>query len=113
MPPRAAVAHDETAPDQLARAARRRVVIEHVQPEIDGGRFPIKRTPGEAVVVTADVFADGHDRLAGVVKFRDVPSAGPDKARPTEPAWTEIPLTPLTNDSWTATFVPDQVGRYE
>jgi len=122
MPPRAAVAHDETAPDQLGRAARRRVVIEHVQPEIDGGRFPIKRTPGEAVVVTADVFADGHDRLAGVLKFRAVPSVGralsgppgkADEGRPTPPAWNEIPLTPLTNDSWTATFVPDQVGRYE
>ena len=39
----------------------RRVVIEAVHPEIDCGRFPIKRTVGEEVVVTADVHADGHD----------------------------------------------------
>jgi hypothetical protein len=40
-----------------------RVVIEHMQPQIDGGRFPVKRTVGEALFVTADVFADGHDLL--------------------------------------------------
>ena len=49
---------------------RRRVAVERVQPEIDAGRFPIKRTVGEMVSVVADVFADGHDLLAGVVKYR-------------------------------------------
>src|SRR5262245_22645261 len=56
---------------------RRRVVIERVWPEIDAGRFPIKRTVGEQVTVTADVFADGHDVLAGVVKYRFVPAGRP------------------------------------
>jgi starch synthase (maltosyl-transferring) len=32
-----------------------RVVIEGVEPELDGGRFPIKRTVGEEVVVRADI----------------------------------------------------------
>ena len=45
---------------------RRRAVVEAVRPEVDGGRFPIKRTVGEEVVVTADVFADGHDQVAAV-----------------------------------------------
>ncbi len=39
------------------------MIIEGVAPEIDGGRFPIKRTVGEPVVVEADVFTDGHDAL--------------------------------------------------
>jgi starch synthase (maltosyl-transferring) len=43
---------------------RGRVVIEKVLPQIDCGRFPIKRVVGEAVVVEADVFADGHDRIS-------------------------------------------------
>jgi len=30
---------------------RRRVVIEGVTPEIDGGRFPVKRVVGETVTV--------------------------------------------------------------
>ena len=45
-------------------AAPSRVVIEGVRPEIDCGRFPIKRTVGEEVVVSADIFAEGHDVLA-------------------------------------------------
>jgi len=80
----------------------RRVVIEHVQPQVDDGRFAIKRTPGETVSVTADIFADGHDRLAGVLKFR----------RP-HGIWQEIALTPLGNDAWRASFVVSELGEYE
>ena len=47
-----------------------RVIIEGVRPEIDDGRFPIKRTVGEEVVVTADIFAEGHDILAAVIQHR-------------------------------------------
>jgi len=49
---------------------RRRVVIEHVRPEVDGGRFPVKRVVGQSVIVEADVFADGHDEIAGVLRYR-------------------------------------------
>ena len=48
-------------PDSLD--GRARIVIEGVQPEVDCGLFPIKRTVGEKVVVEADIFADGHDVL--------------------------------------------------
>jgi starch synthase (maltosyl-transferring) len=34
----------------LVEEGRRRVQIEGVSPEIDGGRFPIKRTVGEGVL---------------------------------------------------------------
>ena len=85
-----------------------RVVIESVRPAIDAGRFPIKRTIGEKVVVTADVFADGHDALAGVVKYR-VLDASPDHA----PSWREVPLAALGNDAWTASFVVTELGTYE
>jgi starch synthase (maltosyl-transferring) len=49
---------------------RRRAVIENVKPEIDGGRFAIKRVVGESVTVEADIFADGHDLLRAVLKYR-------------------------------------------
>jgi starch synthase (maltosyl-transferring) len=49
---------------------RRRAVIEAVSPEIDGGRFPIKRVVDEAVRVEADIFADGHAALRAVVTYR-------------------------------------------
>ncbi len=90
----------------------RRVIIERVQPQIDGGRFPIKRTPGESVSITADIFADGHDTLAGVLKYRFVPSGRPP-AGPAPRTWQEIALTPLGNDAWSASFVVSELGEYE
>jgi starch synthase (maltosyl-transferring) len=81
---------------------RKRVVIEAVQPEIDCGRFPIKRVVGEDVVVTADVFADGHDLLAGSLLWR----------ADTDDAWTETPLAPLPNDRWRGRFTVTELGRY-
>ena len=57
-------------PGSTHEQAPSRVIIEGVRPEIDGGRFPIKRTVGEEVVVTADIFAEGHDVLAAVVQHR-------------------------------------------
>src|ERR1051325_9481731 len=56
----------------LAEALSRRVVVEGIRPEIDGGRFPIKRTVGETVDVTATVFADGHDVLVAMLRDRHI-----------------------------------------
>jgi len=84
----------------LPAARPSRVVIENVRPRVDDGRYPIKRVPGEPVEVTADIFADGHDRLAAVLLYRDAGAA-----------WQQEPMRPLDNDRWTATFVPRHVGR--
>src|SRR5262245_11165605 len=80
-----------------------RVVIEGAGPEIDQGRFPIKRTVDEEVVVEADLYADGHDVLAGVLRYRQAGAA----------EWSEVNLTPLVNDRWTARFTVTALGRYE
>ena len=80
-----------------------RVVIEGVLPEVDGGRFPIKRTVGEEVVVAADIFAEGHDILRAVLRHR---------AQGSE-LWVEEPMKPLVNDRWTGRFVVPAPGRYE
>jgi len=80
----------------------RGVVIENVRPEIDCGRFPIKRTIGERVEVTADIFADGHDVLYAVLRHR--PTSRPD--------WEEVPMQPLENDRWQAEFRVDAEGRH-
>jgi starch synthase (maltosyl-transferring) len=81
---------------------RRRVVIEGVQPQIDDGRFPVKRVRGEAIVVQADVFADGHDLLACELRYR------PDGTE----AWTDLPMEALPNDRWRAAFAVSELGRY-
>src|SRR4029077_12541962 len=90
-----------TAP-KLPVEGRRRVVIEAVSPEIDTGRFPAKRSTGELVTVEADVFADGHDALAAVLRYRHESAAG----------WTEVPMTPLVNDRWRGQFPVTELGRY-
>jgi starch synthase (maltosyl-transferring) len=78
------------------------VVIEGVTPEIDAGRFPIKRTVGERVVVEADVFADGHEALACILLYRKEDAAD----------WTTVPMTPLGNDRWRGEFGVSELGRY-
>jgi starch synthase (maltosyl-transferring) len=72
----------------------RRVVIENVRPEIDGGRFPIKRTSGEKVEVTADIFADGHDLLGAQLLYRTH----------SRTEWSMQPMRELVNDAWTGEF---------
>ncbi|HEY7167361.1 MAG TPA: alpha-1,4-glucan--maltose-1-phosphate maltosyltransferase [Candidatus Binatia bacterium] len=86
-----------------ATEGRSRVVIEAVKPEIDGGRFPAKRVIGERMRVEADVFADGHDAVSGVLLHR----------KTGEPEWQEIPLVALVNDRWCAEFDLAQTGTYE
>jgi starch synthase (maltosyl-transferring) len=81
---------------------RRRVVIERVTPEVDGGRYPIKRTIGEDVVVEADVFTDGHDLLGVALLYR----------RDCDPEWIETPMAFLTNDRWRASFRVAELRRY-
>jgi starch synthase (maltosyl-transferring) len=87
---------------RLPAEGRRRVVIEAVSPEIEGGRFPAKRSTGELVVVEADIFADGHDTLAAVLRYRHERATG----------WTEAPMSPLVNDRWRGHFAVTELGRY-
>src|SRR5690606_14239067 len=81
-----------------------------------GGRFPIKRAVGESVHVRVDLFADGHDLLAGVLRYRKVPGTGGRAERAQTPqasAWHEVPLAPGDNDSWSASFTVIELGEYE
>jgi starch synthase (maltosyl-transferring) len=79
-----------------------RVIIEGVKPEIDGGRFPIKRAIGERVVVEADIFADGHDAISTLLLYR----------KESDPGWAETPMESLVNDRWRGSFVVTELGRY-
>jgi starch synthase (maltosyl-transferring) len=81
---------------------RKRVVIESVAPEIDAGRFPIKRIAGDTVEVEADVFADGHDHVTArlLYRFQGVSS------------WIAVPMHPLGNDRWRGEFPVASIGEY-
>jgi starch synthase (maltosyl-transferring) len=80
-----------------------RVIIESVRPEVDAGRFPIKRVVGETVEVEADAFADGHDLVACAVRFR---RAG------TKP-WQQVRMEPIGNDRYRGSFRVASLGEWE
>lgn len=79
-----------------------RVLIEHVQPQVDDGRYSAKRTVGERVEVTADIFTDGHDHIRAEVLFK----------KKGEKKWRTIPMVHLGNDAWRGTFVVDEQTHY-
>ena len=81
----------------------RRVIIENVRPEIDGGEFPIKRVVGEEVRVSADIFDDGHDQASASLLFRKVG----------QKTWRETPMKFLGNDRWEAVFLIEEMADYE
>ncbi len=69
---------------------RRAIWIERVEPAVDDGRFPTKREVGDELAVSADIFKEGHDVLAAVIRYR---TRG-------EARWREQPLRPGDNDRW-------------
>ena len=78
-----------------------RIRIEEVYPELDGGRYPVKRVLGDEFEVQADLFRDGHDKLRAVVKYA-----------PEGREWREAPLMLFDNDRWIAHFRLDRLGRW-
>ena len=81
---------------------KQRVVIEGVWPEIDCGRFSVKRIVGDSVIVEADVFADGHEQIACRLLYR----------RSADPGWMEAPMSSLGNDRWKGEFAVGEPGEY-
>jgi len=79
------------------------VTIENVQPLIDCGRYPIKRIVGEDLVVEADIFKDGHDVVAAILKWR-VGKRG----------WRQTPMMFVDNDRWrgVCTFYDEAIHEY-
>ncbi len=80
-----------------------RTVINQVSPEIQAGRFPIKRVVGERVDVQAVIFGDGHDALRAEVRYR---LEGTRK-------WDTVSMDEHPNDRWTSSFTVTERGFYE
>ncbi|WP_420473560.1 maltotransferase domain-containing protein [Noviherbaspirillum sp. ST9] len=85
-----------------AAAKAPRIAIEAISPAVDGGKFPVKRTVGESVSIEADVFSDGHDKLAVAALWRTADEA----------EWHEMRMHPIGNDRWAASLPLTRIGRY-
>ena len=79
-----------------------RIQIQRVTPQIDCGRYPVKRTVGELVEVGANIFRDGHEALGASIRYK--PAAAT--------RWLDAPLTPLGNDAWAGSFAVDSAGTW-
>ena len=90
------------APADRAEQMAARIAIEAVSPSVDGGRFAAKRSAGESVLVTADIFSDGHDVLAAELLWR----------AEDDPDWSRAPMTLRGNDVWEGWFPLLRVGRH-
>jgi starch synthase (maltosyl-transferring) len=80
----------------------RSVWIGDVRPELDGGRFPVKREVGDTLEVTADILQEGHGSLAAVLRYRTVKDT----------AWHEVRMESLGNDRWVGRFPLEENTRY-
>ncbi len=96
-------AEDAASLARLERLAEDRVAIESVTPSVDAGRFAAKVVEGRQVLIEADIFADGHDKLGAAALIRPFGAE----------AWTESPITFVENDRWRGAVVFERPGRHE
>jgi starch synthase (maltosyl-transferring) len=119
VPSTSRAAHDRAAPAAQARGSgrrkerdvtqlnapadgRRRVHIDRIEPEIDGGRSAAKRIVGDLMKVAVDLLIDGHDIVRGVVLYRHERDAD----------FREVELVAEGNDRFTASFPLERIGTY-
>jgi starch synthase (maltosyl-transferring) len=79
-----------------------RIAIERIYPELDCGRFPVKRIVGDRLEVWVDIFRDGHDVIGAALKLRAADEA----------EWRDIPMRHFDNDRWTGEVVLERNMRY-
>ncbi|MBO0661310.1 alpha-1,4-glucan--maltose-1-phosphate maltosyltransferase [Jiella sp. MQZ9-1] len=99
--PKAKIGGDDAL---LLALAENRVAIEGVEPEVDCGRFAVKRLEGEPLTVSADIFCDGHDKIDAALIY------GPADVDPEQ--WAEEKFNFVENDRWQATVRFDAPGPY-
>jgi starch synthase (maltosyl-transferring) len=79
-----------------------RILIEAVEPEVDDGRYPVKRLVGDRLEVSADIVRDGHDVLRAALRFR----------RASDVEWREAPMRHVDNDRWAGACPLEENTRY-
>jgi starch synthase (maltosyl-transferring) len=101
--PKARTETDTASPaSAMASAIGERVAIERVWPEIDAGRFAVKRTVGDVLTVEADIFCEGHDQLGAALLYR----------LERDRDWHEVPMHPIDNDRWRGEIPLEINSRY-
>ena len=79
------------------------LVIENIRPNIEGGRFMIKREPGDTVTLQADIFRHSHEKYDAAIFYRHV----------SRKKWEQAPMHFVDNDLWEGSFTVGNIGYYE
>ena len=80
-----------------------RIVIDDIRPRTPTGQYPAKAAEGDTVVVSADIFKDGHDILAARVRTKQAGTRG----------WKQWPMRLVENDRWEAVVTLEGIGRHD
>ncbi|MEO7218512.1 MAG: alpha-1,4-glucan--maltose-1-phosphate maltosyltransferase [Gemmatimonadaceae bacterium] len=77
------------------------IIIQNVSPEVDGGRFPVKRLVDDVCLIEADIFKEGHDLLRARLRYRG----------PGESDWRYSPMSyDPPNDRWAGSMTLTEIG---
>lgn len=79
------------------------LVIENISPLIEGGRFAIRREPGDSFTVQADIFRHSHEKYEAAIEFRHT----------SKKKWQRVPMHHVDNDLWEGSFEVKSIGFYE
>ncbi|HSM38567.1 MAG TPA: alpha-1,4-glucan--maltose-1-phosphate maltosyltransferase [Candidatus Limnocylindrales bacterium] len=77
-------------------------MVERLWPAIDAGRYPVKRVVGDTLLVTADIFADGHDLLDAALLLR-----ADDQSD-----WQEAQMRQVESDRWSGGVALSRNARH-
>jgi starch synthase (maltosyl-transferring) len=80
-----------------------RVIIDHIRPQVSGGLYPSKAVIGKPVLLSADIFTDGHDEIGASMLIRHT----------SDKKWQEMPLNFIENDRWELAYTPQHTGFYQ
>jgi len=86
-----------------ANEGKKRVVITQVSPAVENGKYPVKAVVNEDIILSADVFGDGHDEVKASVFIQNTKTG-------------EVIVLPMAlefNDHWIATYTFKDTGMYE
>lgn len=81
------------------------IIIQNVQPQVDCGRYPVKREEGDVVHVSCEIFREGHDALGAELLWR----------KETARKWNRVPMNQANAglDLWDASFQVKEIGMHE
>ncbi len=81
---------------------QQRVIIENINPQVDCGKFPVKRVINDTIKIEADIFCDGHDALSAELQYRFKDNSN----------WHVQEMQYIINDRWAAEFKLNTIGFY-